>query len=71
MDEGRKKMSIILQVLGYGWSIFGLINFAYVYDVERESVYTAVSMMTHLVVYGPGLLVGGLGTIAMALRGKI
>ena len=71
-------MAIVLQLIGYGWFLFGLINVMVVivnpewagmpdYSQFGKTVaqaYAGGVLITHVITYwAPGLIVGALGTI--------
>jgi hypothetical protein len=57
-------MGVLLQIIGYGWTLFGIFNFFSVNDFNSPNEFQiAISVILHLFLYGGGLIVGGLGSL--------
>ena len=62
-------MARLLEIVGYGWTLLGLYNFIQVYSGLNTELLLSMTIIGHVTLYGPGLIVGGLGTIARARGG--
>jgi RNA polymerase subunit RPABC4/transcription elongation factor Spt4 len=63
-------MGYLLVFLGYGWAILGLINFVSVFDSGNTEMFLAGVLIMHIILYGPGLIVGGIGSIIISTQNK-
>lgn len=58
-------MGYVLSFIGYGWGVFGILRFMAQWPTWQE-----MFLWPFVVCYGPGFIVGGLGTILIAIQNK-